>query len=312
MEGILELFTGLMGGSMGAFALQAIGKTLVSQLAKKRRARKNKNPHTIVTPFPVVFGPPEEVPVAGSISEPQPSFLSLLHNDDAGLRNFSGTDFESCQSCGLQGPPALLTEHLERSPSHKKRVQENPISIHALAAPVETKMLAETVPSHPPVGNPTAEPPPSFLSILHNDDAGLRSFSGSDFESCISCGLEGPPALLIEHLERCPSHKKRVEVNPISTHAVAAPVEMKVVAASVPLRPQDSFASPPPDPLREVILEEKARTDHSERAIRTLLQLLVPPRAFGHRTRGRESSALAGVLPVGHDFVAETSDIPSN
>jgi hypothetical protein len=90
------------------------------------------------------------------------------------------------------------------------------------------------------------------------------------FETCPSCGLQAPGSLLAEHFMGSPSHRngppKIVTVDP----GVAETVE-------------------------------KAKEEDSKQSVRNLLQMLVPPRAFGrrhaHRSMGPISSIVKDLRP---------------
>jgi hypothetical protein len=73
------------------------------------------------------------------------------------------------------------------------------------------------------------------------------------FSACPACGLEAPEALMAEHFTGSPSHQD-------------GHVEVKM----------DTTEKPPL--AAHVSSEEEARD-----ALRSILQMLVPPRAFGHR-----------------------------
>jgi hypothetical protein len=83
------------------------------------------------------------------------------------------------------------------------------------------------------------------------------------FDTCPSCGLQAPGSLLAEHFLGSPSHKN------------GPPKIVKVDAA-------------------EIKVDEEAEKEDSRQSVRNLLQMLVPPRAFGrrhaHRTMGPISS----------------------
>ena len=81
------------------------------------------------------------------------------------------------------------------------------------------------------------------------------------FDTCPSCGLQAPESLLAEHFMGSPSHEngppKIVEADPLEAEAVA-----------------------------------EAEEEDSRQSVRNLLQMLVPPRAFGRR------HAYKSVIPI--------------
>jgi hypothetical protein len=90
------------------------------------------------------------------------------------------------------------------------------------------------------------------------------------FDTCPSCGLQAPGSLLAEHFLGSPSHRN------------GPPKIVKVDAA-------------------EVEAVEEAREEDSKQSVRNLLQMLVPPRAFGrrhaHRSMGPISSIVKDLSP---------------
>ncbi len=199
---ILELFTGFMGGSVGALALQAIGRIVISRAAKKWRSRR------------------AEVSSLASISIP---------------------------------------------------------------------LRVEAVPVFPAIGSPPdyqRSVVPSAFSAVSN----ALDFPVADFLTCATCGLEAQSDLLTEHLEKSPSHRsKQIQVQPVVNAQRDASAHQVLEHFKAPPEPVDN--------LRKAVAEERAGEDDSQRAFRTLLQLLVPPRAFGLRTQNRTGNALANLLP---------------
>lgn len=90
----------------------------------------------------------------------------------------------------------------------------------------------------------------------------------TSFLSCPSCGLEAPESLMTEHFMGSPSHKY-------------APVKPQTVAAG--LIEGDSSA-------------RKISADDSSDSVRHLLQMLVPPRAFGRRHNQRVINPLSNLV----------------
>lgn len=84
-------------------------------------------------------------------------------------------------------------------------------------------------------------------------------------ETCPSCGLQAPDKLLAEHFLGSPSHRngpvKPVVETPIQTGA-----------------------------------DNELKEDDSKQSVRSLLQILVPPRAFGRRHANRSISPISSVV----------------
>jgi hypothetical protein len=85
------------------------------------------------------------------------------------------------------------------------------------------------------------------------------------FDTCPSCGLQAPGSLLTEHFLGSPSHKnglpKIVEADPVEAEAVA-----------------------------------EAEEEDSRQSVRSLLQMLVPPRAFGRRHAYKSVSPISPII----------------
>jgi hypothetical protein len=85
------------------------------------------------------------------------------------------------------------------------------------------------------------------------------------FDTCPSCGLQAPGPLLAEHFLGSPSHRngvpKTVEADPIDLEA-----------------------------------ERDAKEEDSKQSVRSLLQMLVPPRAFGRRHAHRSLSPISPIV----------------
>jgi hypothetical protein len=87
-----------------------------------------------------------------------------------------------------------------------------------------------------------------------------------NISSCPTCGLQAPEALMAEHFLGSPSHEK----------GIPEP-EMTIVEDAIFDRSQTS--------------EEDAKS-----SLRHLLQMLVPPRAFGRRHQGRTINPLSSLV----------------
>ena len=85
------------------------------------------------------------------------------------------------------------------------------------------------------------------------------------FDTCPSCGLQAPGLLLTEHFLGSPSHRNGLP---------------KIVEA---------------DPV-EVEADAEAEEEDSRQSVRNLLQMLVPPRAFGRRHAHRSVSPISPIL----------------
>ena len=85
------------------------------------------------------------------------------------------------------------------------------------------------------------------------------------FDTCPSCGLQAPGALLTEHFLGSPSHRngppKIVEADPVEAEAIA-----------------------------------EVEEEDSRKSVRSLLQMLVPPRAFGRRHAHRPVSPISPII----------------
>jgi len=85
------------------------------------------------------------------------------------------------------------------------------------------------------------------------------------FDTCPSCGLQAPGSLLAEHFLGSPSHKN-------------GPPKI-VKAESV-----------------EIEASEDTKDDDSKQSVRNLLQMLVPPRAFGRRHAHRSMGPISSIV----------------
>ena len=85
------------------------------------------------------------------------------------------------------------------------------------------------------------------------------------FNTCPSCGLQAPESLLAEHFMGSASHKSGPP---------------KIVEA---------------DPV-EVEAGEETKEDDSRQSLRNLLQMLVPPRAFGRRHAHRSMGPISSIV----------------
>jgi hypothetical protein len=93
----------------------------------------------------------------------------------------------------------------------------------------------------------------------------IASEAKVSFDTCPSCGLQAPGSLLTEHFLGSPSHRnglpKIVEVDPVEVEAAA-----------------------------------EAQEEDSRQSVRNLLQMLIPPRAFGRRHAHRSVSPISAII----------------
>jgi hypothetical protein len=85
------------------------------------------------------------------------------------------------------------------------------------------------------------------------------------FDTCPSCGLQAPGSLLAEHFLGSPSHRN------------GPPKIVEVDAA-------------------EIEAVEEAKEEDSKQSVRNLLQMLVPPRAFGRRHDHRSIGPISSIV----------------
>ena len=97
----------------------------------------------------------------------------------------------------------------------------------------------------------------------------ITATSDSNITACPSCGLEAPGALMAEHFLGSPSHKNAVRVE--------KPAVIKDFTGESTVIP--------------VEVDEDPRS-----SLRSLLQMLVPPRAFGHRHQQRTVNPLSSLV----------------
>jgi hypothetical protein len=85
------------------------------------------------------------------------------------------------------------------------------------------------------------------------------------FATCPSCGLQAPGSLLAEHFLGSPSHRN------------GPPEIVKVDSA-------------------EIKVAEESNEEDSKQSVRNLLQMLVPPRAFGRRHAHRSMGPISSIV----------------
>ena len=108
--------------------------------------------------------------------------------------------------------------------------------------------------------NKTLEPTPALSQTPNIATATMVSF-----DTCPSCGLQAPGSLLTEHFLGSPSHR-----NGLPKVVEADPVEVEAAA--------------------------EAEEEDSRQSVRNLLQMLVPPRAFGRRHAHRSMGPISSIV----------------
>src|SRR6267378_5836797 len=91
------------------------------------------------------------------------------------------------------------------------------------------------------------------------------AFATVSFNTCPSCGLQAPGSLLAEHFLGSPSHR-----NGLPAVVEADPIDVEAAA--------------------------EAEEDDSRQSVRNLLQMLVPPRAFGRRHAYKAVSQISPII----------------
>jgi len=100
-----------------------------------------------------------------------------------------------------------------------------------------------------------------------NDTPTVADLAHEAVPACPTCGLQAPEALLMEHFQASPSHEQ------------GTPQLPTIIDAQVPA--ESNLASSEED---------------SRNSMRNLLQMLVPPRAFGLRHQHRIVNPLSHVI----------------
>ena len=163
---------------------------------------------------------------------------------------------------------AFLSVLILKSSSHKRHPPTKSRTIGA-ASPKKNK-TPPLIRGEPRQRRPRVKASRVTLSTLQKEasvDPPLLEVRTS-FLSCPSCGLEAPETLMIEHLMGSPSHRYG------------------------PANPQTIVATPTDrdDSTR------KRSGDESADSVRHLLQMLVPPRAFGRRHKQRVINPLSNIV----------------
>lgn len=116
----------------------------------------------------------------------------------------------------------------------------------------------------------TTKPRSSALVSLPQVEASSSSLSAYSkaISTCPSCGLEAPDALIAEHFSGSPSHREGKKI-----------------------REGADDASPEITCKRDTDDDDDPR-----RTLRNLLQMLVPPRAFGHRHLEKRENPISRIV----------------
>ena len=101
-----------------------------------------------------------------------------------------------------------------------------------------------------------------------SDTPMVAAFAHEAVPSCPTCGLQAPEALLMEHFQASPSHEQ------------GTPQPLPIMLDD-PVLAESNLASSEED---------------SRNSMRNLLQMLVPPRAFGRRHQNRTANPLSHVI----------------
>ncbi|HZY93686.1 MAG TPA: hypothetical protein VFE98_02360 [Candidatus Bathyarchaeia archaeon] len=96
------------------------------------------------------------------------------------------------------------------------------------------------------------------------------AISAPSFSACPACGLEAPETLMAEHFVQSPSHQAGI--------------------APAPPALQNTTISP------VALSEEERYREDTRLSFRNLLQMLVPPRAFGHRHQQKTVNPLSRLV----------------
>ena len=168
---------------------------------------------------------------------------------------------------GAMSELLFLRRSLRRVRSRKLVSGTRP-SIQPRSVPHSTKTLT--------VNRATiASPLPESKTIPNAQSSRTRSlvaYSEPPQSSCPTCGLRAPEKLMAEHLLGSPLHRQK---------------------APAPLAPPIPLSAPP----RKI---SSSLEEDSRESMRNLLQMLVPPRAFGRRHGQRTANPLEQLVQT-HD-----------
>lgn len=121
----------------------------------------------------------------------------------------------------------------------------------------------------PPRCKKNAKPrSPGSVSLpqVEASSSSLSAYSKA-ISTCPSCGLEAPDALMAEHFSGSPSHREGKKI-----------------------REGADDAGP------EITCKRDTDDDDPRRTLRNLLQMLVPPRAFGHRHLDKRENPISRIV----------------
>ena len=162
---------------------------------------------------------------------------------------------------------AFLSVLILKSSSHKRTQlkKSRTIKVHSPTKKKTSSLIRGETKRRRPVGRALKVAP----STLQEDPSVERLLLEvkTSFLSCPSCGLEAPESLMAEHLMGSPSHRY-------------GPAKPQTIVAA----PADRESS-----------TAKIAGDESD-SVRHLLQMLVPPRAFGRRHRQRVINPLSNLV----------------
>lgn len=164
---------------------------------------------------------------------------------------------------------ALLAGQRKRRPKSPRIVRagakRNPSSATQTRAMTRPRRLKATSPRRRKNTRPRS---PSSVS-LPQVEASSSSLSASfkAISTCPSCGLEAPEALMAEHFSGSPSHREGKKI-----------------------REGADDAGP------EITCKRDTDDDDPRRPLRNLLQMLVPPRAFGHRHLDKRENPISRIV----------------
>ena len=149
-------------------------------------------------------------------------------------------------------------------PRKARGVRVQPIASRTISEPVIRKITARPKQREKPVTIQKSQEENAKEHLLSRDPTRIPMIV------CPACGLEAPESLMNEHLIASPAHRYKPEK----------------------LQPIAIRSKPPGDPAPFSMAEE------SRESVRRLMQMLVPPRAFGHRHRLRTVDPLSSLVPI--------------
>ena len=173
---------------------------------------------------------------------------------------------------GVKPLSSLITSSLKLSAAKPRRSRSS-VRIGSIRAKSRSKSRGRTIvqSSRTRKARRRLRSKPRGAAILQpitatNDTPTVAAFVREAVPACPTCGLQAPEALLMEHFQASPSHEEGTQLPTIIDPQV--PVESNLVSS-----------------------EEDSRN-----SMRNLLQMLVPPRAFGLRHQRRIVNPLSHVI----------------